>query len=68
MTLKELGIEPSRDVIARIGNKDMAKNLTQDNAVRAEIGWELGDDSWYDEFEKWVRRYGGKITYTEEGI
>ena len=42
---------------------DSLLGLTQEQAVREEIGWRLGDSCWFDFFEDMIEKYGGSINW-----
>ena len=69
-TLRDLRIAPSFDLIDRLGDSvdpyETALDLFQEDAVREECGWRLGDPSWFEWFKLIVERYGGKIVFEDD--
>jgi hypothetical protein len=68
-TLREIEfeIDPGDDLYKCLdGNVEEAMALTQEEAVKEEVAWELGSPEWFDFFEGKIKKFGGRIVWDEE--
>ena len=70
-TLRELGIEPSDDLVDCMEYesntpRETALDLTPINAVEKEINWEFDNPNTFDWFNGVLRRYGCRIVFGDE--
>lgn len=50
----------------RVGGLMEIKKLNRKEIVMEQVGWKLGDHSWYGEFESWLNKAGLEIVEVEE--
>lgn len=66
-TLRELGIEPSDDLLRRLEKTGdphhEAGLLTQREAIEEECIWKFGYRGWSHWFEDIITHYGGRIVF-----